>query len=186
MSVSEQMKDMLSPLGIYSLDENSLVAYELKVYAAELEKLHDKLNELLRECFISTAESYGTDKFEELFAYSRPDLSIQERRALTGRYMTLNNTDFSEESVKGQLRLAGASDNFIQDSENERLIFPDVAATSDITNAAKHLSIILSTVPAHLDVDVGIGAKEWDEWDGLEMNFGTLDRMDLRFDLFDE
>ena len=67
MFVLEQMKDMLYPLGIYSLDDNSLVTCELKVYADEFEKLHERLNTLLSECFISTALSYGLEKAEELF-----------------------------------------------------------------------------------------------------------------------
>lgn len=186
MSVLKQMKDILSPLGIYSLNDNSLVMCELKVYAAQLEKLHEKLNTLLKECFISTAESYGIEKFEELFGRSRPDLALEERRALISRYMTLNNTDFSAESIKGQLKLAGTSDNFVQDSQNEQLAFPDLIALSDIVEIARQFNIIKDIVPAQLNIDVGIKSINWDEWDSLDLKFGILDRMDLHFNLFDE
>ena len=186
MSVLEQMRDMLSPLGIYNLNEGSLVMCELRVYATQLEKLHEKLNTLIRECFISTAESYGIEMMEELFSSNRPDLTIEERKALISRYSTLNNTDFSAQSISGQLKLAGASDNFIQDNQNEQLSFPELAASSDIVEVARQFNIIEDIVPAHLGIDVGIKALSWDEWDSLELIFGNLDRMNLRFDLFDK
>ena len=185
MSVLEQMKQMLSPLGIYSLNDSSLIMCELKVYATQLEKLHENLNTLLKECFIRTAEDYGIEKLEELFGNSRPDLTKDERKALISRYTTLNNTDFSQQSIKGQLKLSGACDNFTQDCKNEQISFPELIALSDIVEVARQLNILEDIVPAHLSIDVGITARSWDEWDSLDLIFGNLDRMNLRFDLFD-
>ncbi|MBR5774366.1 MAG: hypothetical protein IKY44_05890 [Clostridia bacterium] len=184
MSVLKQMKDMLAPLGIYSLDDSSLVVCELSVYAQELEKLHDSLATLLRELFISTAQSYGIEKIEELFQRVRPDLTLQERRNRIGRYMTLSNTDFSHSSIEGQLTLAGAVSDLVQGEDS--VSFPSLIASTDIRQVAEQLSMIEDIIPAHLGIEVGIESMSWDEMDGLDFNFGTFDKMGLRFDIADE
>ncbi len=186
MSVLQQMQDMLSPLGVYSLGDNSLVMCELKVYACELEKLHDKLKTMLRECFIVTAQDYGIEKTEELFQCIRPDLTIDERKERISRYITLNNMDFSYSNIENQLRLAGVSAPFTQDEENERISFPEIKSISDISETARLTNLIEDIVPAHLDIDTGISAMSWDELESLDFKFGEFDRLNLRFDLFDE
>lgn len=186
MSVLQQMKDMLSPLGVYSLDENSLVMCELKVYASQLEKLHEKLGTLLKECFITTAQGFGLEKVEELFEQPRPDLTIQERRQKLSRYMTLRNTDFSFDDITAQLKLAGIPDAFNRDIQNETLSFPTLIALDDITEKARQIDIIKDIVPAHLGIEAGIKAMCWDDLEKLNLNFGALDKMSLRFDAFDE
>ena len=186
MSVLQQMKDMLSPLGIYNLDDGSLVTCELRVYASQLEKLHQKLATMLKEFFISTAQDYGIEKIEELFMRIRPDLSIEERKERISRYMTLCNMDFCEENIRSQLRLAGIYADFTQNPQEEKLSFPDLIALTDITEIARQLSIIEDIVPAHLDIDVGIKSLSWDELDNLDLNFGAFDRANLRFDLSEE
>ena len=186
MSVLQQMKDMLSPLGVYSLNENSLVMCELKVYASQLEKLHEKLSTLLRECFITTAQVFGLERVEELFEQLRPDLTIQERREKLSKYMALRNTDFSFEDITTQLKLSGISDAFNVDIPNESLTFPALIALDNITEKARRINIIKDIVPAHLGIEAGIKAMCWDDFEKLNFNFGTLDKMSLRFDAFDE
>ena len=185
MSVLTQMKDMLAPLGIYSLDDDSLVMHELTVYATQLEKLHDKLRIALRENFISTAQSYGLDRFEELTERYHSDLSVDERRERLLLYMTLDNNDFSVNDIRRQLTLMGVSDNFTEDFENERIIFPDLVEADDIIRIAEELNVIEDIVPSNLEIDTGFSEFDWDSFDALDFNFGTLDKMGLRFDLFE-
>ena len=186
MSVLQQMKDMLSPLGIYSLDDDSLVMCELRLYASQLEKIHEKLATMLKEIFINTAQDYGIEKTEELFESVRPDLPIEERRNRIRLYLTLNNTNFSRNDIENQLRLAGVFNSFAEDSQNECILFPELIAINDMVDVSKKLNIIESIVPAHLEPDVGISAMCWDEFDSLDLNFGAIDRVNLRFDLFDK
>lgn len=186
MSVLQQMKDMLSPLGIYNLEEGSLVMCELRVYASQFEKLHQELATMLREFFIHSAQDYGIEKIEELFQRVRPDLPIEERKERISRYMTLCNIDFSTENIENQLTLAGVSAEFTQNCREETLCFPELIAQPDIIEKARQLSIIEDIAPAHLNIDVGITPPCWDESDDLDLNFGTIDRANLRFDLFDE
>ena len=186
MSVLNQMQDMLSPLGIYSLDDGSLVMCELTVYAAQLEAIHERISEMLRECFVSTAQSYGINRIEELFQRIRPDLTLEERKDRIHMYTTLDNNNFSPDSIRHQLRLVGATSAFIEDAVDEQLTFPELVSASDIVHVAEQLGLIEDIVPAHLHIEAGLREHSWDEFDALDFCFGTLDRMSLRFDAIEE
>ena len=185
MSVLKQMQDMLSPLGIYNLNDGSLVMCELTVYATQLEAVHSKINEMLRECFVSTAQSYGIDRIEELFQRIRPDLPPEERKNRIHMYMTLDNNKFSPDSVIHQLRLVGATSIFTEDAESEQLSFPELTGSSDIVYVADQLGLIEDIVPAHLHIEAGLREHSWDELNELNFSFGTLDKMNLRFDSYE-
>ena len=52
------MKQKLMPLGLYDLEGQSEVLCELKAYAEGLDLLFEYIDELFRENYIATAESY--------------------------------------------------------------------------------------------------------------------------------
>ena len=74
------MKQKLLPLGLYELDDNDETVWELKAYAEGLNTLFDTLDELEREYFISTAQSYGLSRRELLFGREMSGQTAQERR----------------------------------------------------------------------------------------------------------
>ncbi len=74
------MKQKLLPLGLYDLSGSGEVDCELKAYAEGLDTLFDTLDELEREYYIPTAQSYGLSRRESFEIRERPELSVQERR----------------------------------------------------------------------------------------------------------
>ena len=74
------MTQKLLPLGLYELDDNAETVRELKAYAEGLNTLFDTLDELEREYFISTAQSYGLSRRELLFGREMSGQTAQERR----------------------------------------------------------------------------------------------------------
>ena len=74
------MKQKLEPLGLYDLDGSGEAVCELKSYAEGLDVLFDTLDELEREYFIPTAESFGLSRRESFINRERSDLSAPERR----------------------------------------------------------------------------------------------------------
>ena len=58
MNTLDSMKSKLKPLCFYDLSDTSLINAELEAYAAGLDNLYDMLEEIEKECFISTAEDY--------------------------------------------------------------------------------------------------------------------------------
>lgn len=80
MDSYNSMKTKLLPLGIYSIGDNSNISAELKAYAEGLDVLFDTLDVMERECFISTAESYGIEERELFIGKERSEYSTEKRR----------------------------------------------------------------------------------------------------------
>ena len=92
------MKQKLLPLGLYELDDNDETVWELKAYAEGLNTLFDTLDELEREYFISTAQSYGLSRRELLFGREMSGQTAQERR---GALMYLERTIVGDTTDSG-------------------------------------------------------------------------------------
>lgn len=82
MGSYNSMKSKMLPLMLYSFDEGSVVDKELNAYAAALDPLFDKIDEMTQESFISTAESYGLSEREKFIDRVKPQLTVAERREL--------------------------------------------------------------------------------------------------------
>ena len=78
MSEFDRMSRILSDTGLYSAEQGSVVYAELMAYAEGLDMFFGEAEELLRECFVSTAESYGITLREALFHRVRFNSTLQE------------------------------------------------------------------------------------------------------------
>ena len=183
--VLQQMKDMLSPLGIYSLEEGTLVNAELTVYANAFQKLHQNLSVLLREIFLETAETYGVDMAEDMFGRPNRELSLAARKALLQNYFSMNADDFTYDKITEQLALFGITNPISEDCASESVSVSGLDSVTDLVTLSEYFRIAEDVFPAHLFPDVGIVGLTWNEFDGLNYSFGTWDRMGLRFDLFE-
>ena len=59
MSEFQIMRNILSSTGIYDVSQGSELYAEIMAYSEGLDMLFDEVNEMLRECFVNTAENYG-------------------------------------------------------------------------------------------------------------------------------
>ena len=59
MNSFSSMKNKLSAIGIYNIENGSNIYNELKAYSVELDRIFSELDTMLREYFIETAQSYG-------------------------------------------------------------------------------------------------------------------------------
>ena len=80
MSYVEYLRDVLSPLHIYDLD-NGPGADEIRVLGAALDDVFSELETTLREMTPITAESYGLENYENILPYEPAALSLADRRA---------------------------------------------------------------------------------------------------------
>lgn len=95
------MKQKLMPLGLYDLEGQSEVLCELKAYAEGLDLLFEYIDELFRENYIATAESYGLSRREEIISREHPEQTASQRREALIYFektvkTTLNDDDFAE------------------------------------------------------------------------------------------
>lgn len=66
MGAYDSMKARLKPTGLYALGGSTAVDYELQAMAEGIDSAYAAVNELQRESFVSTAESWGLENREQV------------------------------------------------------------------------------------------------------------------------
>lgn len=95
MSEFQQMKEILSATGLYDVSEGSLIYAELMAYAKGLDLLFDELEEMLRECFVVTAQSYGLTIRENFLKRFHLDNTLEGRRNAIINALSVCQTDYT-------------------------------------------------------------------------------------------
>lgn len=97
MSEFQIMSNILSATGIYDISLGEPVYAEIMAYAEGLDMLFGEVEELLRECFVSTAESYGLTYREDWikkYIYKR-NADIDNRRNAVINTLSVCQTDYT-------------------------------------------------------------------------------------------
>ena len=79
MGAYDSMKNRLKPTGLYTLDGSTAVDFELQAMAEGLDAAYCAVEELRKESFIATAESWGLAGREEISGLDGTG-SMRERR----------------------------------------------------------------------------------------------------------
>lgn len=93
MTAFESLYNKLSALGIYDLQEGTKKYAELMAYAEGLELIYEELDTLLKECFVSTAEDFGLNNYEDMMAVCNMDQSLSGRRNSIMSTLQITNSD---------------------------------------------------------------------------------------------
>lgn len=185
MGSLEFMKKKLEPLGIYSLDDDSIVMVELTTYANELDRVYEALSELERECFVETATDYGLSIRERAYTSPRVDLSYDDRRKMLLYRMAITSNDFDKASIEKALLAAGI-DGYIIESPgamkieiNVQNLFDTMATKVEAKQAAEKF------LPAHLAYAFDFIPRTWAQLDAEDLDFAEFDARDLTWEEMD-
>ncbi len=152
MGSFDSMKNKLAPLGVYSLEDGSTTVCELKAYSEGLDPLFNRLEEFERESFIATAETYGLSERERFSDKEKPDLTVEQRRALlTGLEQDLGAKGTPNGFTK-HLNDNGIMDFSIDEYPTRQrmsIYINDDLNSAQIKRATK---IIAQAVPSHINV----------------------------------
>lgn len=107
MTSFESMSEKLAKTGLYNTSAGNLVYAELMSYAEGLDIYYNALDELLRECFVATAETYGLTIREEFIRKCSTDDSIEGRRKSIISALSICNTDYTMSGFKKCLDIFG-------------------------------------------------------------------------------
>lgn len=185
ISELNSIKKVLSPLGLYNLDENSLVGKEIEVYEIEIERVKETLKSLLKEYFINTATDYGLTLKEKLFGSVKTDLSLENRKKILLSRYSRESYGFNRESVEKSLMSAGIEGYVVENPQNNSLYVNclnrfDTTITEEMVE-----NIVLKIIPAHLSVDFDFRILTWNYIDGLDTTFSEIDSEDLTWEQID-
>ena len=123
MSELTNLREQLASTGLYEPDEGSLVYAELAAYAEGLDLFFGRLDEMLAECFISTAESYGFAAREREFRSARFANGTEQKRAALIKAMSVNPGDFNASGMEKVRDSFGVSGSYSYDSQTNKLTF---------------------------------------------------------------
>lgn len=185
MSSCESMIKKLEPLGIYNLATDSILYAELAAFSEGLDVLKAELDTVLKEAFISTAESYGIENLELLVGKKRDDLAIDKRRSMLIERLSFGTGDFTPTGLESMLRVLGVDGKIEEYPFVQRIV---LNLSSQYYSAPMREWIMLQAealFPAHLDWDVVFWGFTWAESDGTQLTFEQMDSKSYSWDSID-
>lgn len=148
------MSKKLVSTKIYSVNKGGVNYAELKAFAKGLDLLFNELDEMLKEYFIDTAQSYGLTERERFTGAVRDDLSIEKRRELLKIREQTNEKFCTPEAFNKILQGYGLSAYEVTENPSENTLTIKIADTLDEQSKTWVQKMIENDFPAHLDVVV--------------------------------
>ena len=183
MAVFDKMKERLLKAMVYD-DDAAALCWELRAYAAEIERLYAQLREMFQERFIATAQDMGLSAYERIFGPVREDETVEERRRLLLLRLNLGNGDFTVDGFRRALDSFGLSYTI---SEFPAIGRMNVISTTNYSPAEqawiKHE--VSKIVPAYIEFQLSFNTMTWEHWDALDRTFGAFDSDDMTWDQID-
>ena len=179
------LKSKLEPLGLYNLEQGTLVNAELMAYAVALDILYDKLDEIEKEMFIDTAEDYGLSLREKAYGYKRTSVSAATRREMLNYRSSITSNDFNKESIEDALKASGI-DGYIIEVPSEYLMHVNCLQVVDTEVSNNEVeSRAQKFMPAHVKTIFDFRPLEWEKIDNMQLSFEEMDSTDLTWDEID-
>ncbi|MBQ4129707.1 MAG: DUF2313 domain-containing protein [Ruminococcus sp.] len=178
------MKEALSPLSLYSF-ENSNISYELQTYSDEINRLNKKTLEMLFECFIDTASTYGIENREIIIGALRDDLTLQKRRQMLNLRESIDQKSFTVEQINKSLKSFSLENFKVYEYPKTYTIVVDALGSYTDAQKAWIRSQILKIMPAHQVVYVVFNGPSWEQSDSKNNDFTYIDSLNLRWEDID-
>ena len=185
MSALTLLKSKLKPLGLYNLSSGSIINAELSAYAVGFELLNEKFNELERECFISTSQSFGLDLREKLFGYLKSDLGNSERRERLLYRNKITSNDYTKIKIEEAAKSCGIEGYIIENKGGTKFDFNCNDTFSSDEERQSAINEAKQFLPAHLRCDFDFRDLSWDKINENDYTFNQMDAEDLTWNEID-
>ncbi len=186
MSVLNTLIKRLSPVKLYTLDENSNTYMELCAFSAGLEILNEELDEILRESFYETAETYGLLRSERIWGNTREDLPLATRRNMLTSRSSLNLNDFTLKGVEKIFKLLGVAGKLNEFPFQQRLSVDLTGSQFSKGEKSFIKSQVEALFPAHLDIDIVFEGLSWGGLESENLTFGQMEEKGYTWQEIDE
>lgn len=177
MDSLNSMIKKLSPLNIYTLDENTNIYSELYAYSVGINMIFDELDILFRECFIETAESFGLLTREKIFDSGHEDFSVSKRRQMLSGRMSTGEERHTKKGIKGFITSLGVS-SVIAEHPKWQQIFVEITSFYLGADRRRYIeSEIRKMMPSHQEVFITFGNIDWAYIESGNKSFESLDSL---------
>jgi len=163
MGYGEYLRELLRPLGVYDLSEESYSGSELRSAGAALDGCCQALEHAEREAILATAEEEGLTLREALFAHRPVNYGVQRRREAVQALLRVGGDDFTLSAINQAIRGCGILARAEETGQygHIRVTFPDVAGVPEGFEQIRE--IILDLIPCHLEVEFYFRYITWAE-----------------------
>ena len=186
MSSLNNMIRAMSPIPMYSLKKIAATVYkELQSYAAELDALSEIVDELITECFLSTACDYGLSLYEKLSGKERTDLPLELRREMLIKSQMLGINDNTLDGIYRFFESLGLQCDI---NESPEICSIYVLAKGRVYSKTEQDYIIEMAekfLPCHLDFTIDFRTVDWAYFDNLSLTFDEIDSKNYTWDNFE-
>lgn len=175
MNSLKRMIEAMRPISVYSLMNYTIVYKELLSYAAVLDIIDENIDELIKECYLSTAEDFGVSIYEKLDGAERTDLSIEQRRKMLENAFAVNANDNTLKGLEKFFSSIG-----LEYSIKERPHICDLyirAKGRDYSETEQKYIIDRAEkfLPCHMSFTIDFRTVNWAYFDSLNLTFQEMD-----------
>ncbi|WP_449075855.1 putative phage tail protein [Ruminococcus sp.] len=148
------MVKKLTDTKLYSVRTGGRTYAELKAFSTGLDLLFNELDEMLKEYFIDTAQSYGLTERERFTGAVRDDLSIEKRRELLKIREQTNEEFCTPEGFNKILEGYGLGNFKITENPSQNALSIKISDSLSELNKVWVNKMIEKDFPAHLEITV--------------------------------
>lgn len=177
------MMSALQKISLYSSDAKNL-STELKAYALLIDEINNEIRELMRECFVCTAESFGLSDIERIIGTVRDELSIEKRREMLMLRFSINSSCFTRDAVLSALKSFGLDCDLYEYPSQSTVVVNSKGEYSEAQKAWIRTQV-RKIMPAHLLVQVIFSGPAWSQIDNDNTTFLLMDSKNLTWEEID-
>ena len=184
MSNSDNMKNLLKPLGVYKLEESFLGA-ELDCIGAAMDRMEAYLERVQREMCLLTAREEGLQQAVQLFRYRPAAQQPEELARAVAALMRIGDDGFTLSALQDTLTGCGLhvrlDETGITNTVDVR--FPDVPG---VPEQFDRIRVIVETIlPAHLQVRYMFWYQTWQEIEQKGTTWQSMEDQKLSWDMLE-
>ena len=175
MAYAAYLRDLLTPLGVYTFAEGSISGGEVESIGAGLDAAAAALEHSEREALLQTAQEEGLSLREALFA-KRPAAPTPElRRAAIAALSQIGGDGFTVAAINRALRGCGITACVAETAEQGRVrvTFPDTAGVP--AGFGQIAGIIEDIIPCHLETEFYFRYLTWVELEARFPDWASLE-----------
>lgn len=176
MSYRQQLRDLLSPLGVYHW-EGPFQLGELAALGQALEACDADLEEIQREMQLMTAQGWGLEAIRNLLRRSPQAATTEQLRMALAALLRIGNQSFTLQAMNDTIRGCGVK-AVVEETQlpgQVAVFLPGEAGIPDDFSEVEN--IILDILPCHLEV---LFHFLFIRWQDLEAQFPTWKALEAK------
>ena len=185
MSSYESMVKAMSAVKAYNLDGNTYVDKELLAYSAVLDAFSEEIDEIIRECIVTTAENEGLSFYEKLVGTLDDKADTDTRRAMIISLLNLNTNDNTHNGIKRFFESIGLECEIAENPSIFDLYIMPVSRNFTASEKRYMINRAKKFLPCHLTFTIDFRTSTWADYNAKNMMFKDIDALGITWEEFE-